>query len=203
MTADHPPLAVAVLAAGAGRRFGAIKPLAVLAGRTLLRRALDTARQLPDADVYVVLGAEVEAIIANNQLQGAHILYNPYWREGMAASLRHAAQELKHYSGILFLAVDQPLVTTQNLVSLTTAWKSDPERKAAAYYGGKPGIPAIFPKRCYPALTRLYGDRGAKPLLQDESDRPTLVVIPEAASDLDTMADLEEIEARLQSEQRR
>lgn len=192
-------LAVAVLAAGAGRRLGAIKPLAPLGGQTLLRRAVDTARQIPDADVYVVLGAHAQAIMAAGDAQDIQPIHNPDWEEGMGASLRQATQALGHYPGILFLAVDQPLVTAVDLTEMVTAWRAHPDRPVAAYYAGKPGIPAIFPRCRYPALLRLQGDAGAKSLLRDDRNPPITVPIPGAAHDVDTVESLRDIEAVLRS----
>lgn len=192
-----PRLAVAILAAGAGHRLGTIKPLALLDGQTLLRRAGDTVRRLPNADLFLVVGAHATIIQASQDTAGLSVIANPDWREGMAASLRHAVHHLAAYPGILFLAVDQPLVTLASLTQLVLLWRQHPNRKVAAYYGDRPGIPAIFPRHCYPALTSLHGDTGAKSLLCDPSDPPLTLAIPEAAADVDTPQALRQIELTL------
>lgn len=190
-------LAVVILAAGAGRRLGIIKPLAVVDGQTLLRRAADTARQLPGADLFLVVGAQSPIILASEDAKGPGVIHNTGWQEGMASSLRRAVQELDAYPAILFLAVDQPLITPLHLIQLANLWRQQPDRKVAAWYGERPGIPAIFPRRCYPALARLQGDTGAKALLCDAGDPPLTLAIPEGAADVDTPAALRQIEIAL------
>lgn len=198
MTVNTPPrLAVAVLAAGAGRRLGIIKPLAMLAGQTLLRRTAETVRQLPHADPFLVVGAQATIVLASEDARGLGVIANPDWQEGMAASLRRAVQHLSTYPGILFIAIDQPLVRAPQLLQLANLWRQHPDRKVAAHYGGRPGIPAIFPRRCYAALAALHGDTGAKSLLRDPADPPLTLAIPEAAADVDTPAALRQIETVL------
>lgn len=198
MTMHAPPrLAVAILAAGAGHRLGIIKPLAMLDGQTLLRRAADTVRQLPHTDPFLVVGAHSTIILASQDAQGLSVIPNPDWQEGMAASLRHAARELSVYPGMLLVAVDQPLVTLTQLTQLVNLWRKHPDRKVAAYYGDRPGIPVIFPRRCYAALAALHGDTGAKSLLCDPSDPPLTLAMPEAAADVDTPAALHQIDSVL------
>lgn len=198
MTMNAPPrLAVAILAAGAGRRLGIIKPLALLDGQTLLRRTAETVRQLPHVDPFLVVGAHSTIVLASQDAGDLGVVTNPDWQEGMAASLRHTVQHLSAYPGVLFIAVDQPLVTLAQLTQLVTLWRQHPDRKVAAYYGDRPGIPAIFPRRCYAALAALYGDIGAKSLLRDPADPPLTVALPEAAADVDTPAALRQIETVL------
>lgn len=197
MTHAAPRLAVVILAAGAGRRLGTIKPLALLDGQTLLRRAAAIVRRLPNADPFLVVGAHSTIILASQDTEGLSVIANPDWQEGMAASLRHAVHQLDAYPGILFLAIDQPLVTLASLTQLVLLWRKHPNRKAAAWYGDSPGIPAIFPRRCYAALADLHGDSGAKSLLCDLSDPPLTLTIPEAAADVDTPVALRQIETVL------
>ena len=56
-----PELAALVLAAGAGRRFGAIKPLAEVRGQPLVRHAIALADAVQPCSLQVVLGAQHEA----------------------------------------------------------------------------------------------------------------------------------------------
>jgi molybdopterin-guanine dinucleotide biosynthesis protein A len=78
-------LHVAVLAAGAGRRFGGGKLDADLAGRPVAAWALGAAQAL-GASVHVVAGPDVPACLAGR----ADLTINPDAASGMGSSLRHA-----------------------------------------------------------------------------------------------------------------
>lgn len=191
MTAE---LRIAVLAAGAGRRFGGAKLLAPLAGRPLLAWALEAARAQRNARVALVVGCRAAEVAAAVDLAGVEVVPNPYWREGIASSIRCAAASLAAgEAGLLLLGGDQPLVGAGGLASLIARWAGRPDRPAAARYCGVLGLPALFPRAQLAALEGLAGDRGARRLLAGA----TPCDLPLAALDVDTPEDLERAERLL------
>ena len=135
---------IVVLAAGASTRLGTPKQLIVHAGRTLLRRAAETALEAvnppPVADaltgahaapldgteppgrvpVVVVLGAEAGRM--RGELEGLDVLVaeNPLWREGLSTSLRAGLDALDP-PGAGGSAVDAVLFTTCDQPHVTAA----------------------------------------------------------------------------------
>jgi CTP:molybdopterin cytidylyltransferase MocA len=178
-------VAALVLAAGAGRRMGGPKALLDLGGETLLRRAVRAALEAGCAPVLAVVG-DWDPGLANLE---ARAVPNPEAAEGMASSIRAGVAELPGGTeAVLLAAVDQPAVDADLLGRLLDLHRREPERPAACAYAGTLGIPAILPRRLFPELLALRGDRGAKALLLREN--ATALPFPEGARDLDRPEDL-------------
>jgi CTP:molybdopterin cytidylyltransferase MocA len=191
-------LACILLAAGASRRLGRPKQLVRHRGRPLLMLAAKAARRtLPRSPLVVVLGAEparLRLVLARARWR-ARAVVNARWREGMATSLRAGLAALgRRVQAALVLTVDQPAVDAAALARLVRAWRRKPGIPAAARYEGRPGVPAVLPRRYWRAVKSLRGDEGARALLRGNA-AITLVDMPEAALDVDTPADLERLAA--------
>lgn len=180
-----------VLAAGGARRFGRRK-LAVGAGRgTLLGMAAATAMAVTGQRCVVVLGADAargRAILAERRLQ---VVVNRQWRQGMSSSLRAgiAALPLSATAALVLLA-DQFAVGPADLRHLASAWRRRPRLPAAAVVDGRPGAPAVLPRRLFGRVAALRGDQGARQLFRSGAVPFTAVNLPAAASDLDGPGDL-------------
>jgi molybdenum cofactor cytidylyltransferase len=188
-----------LLAAGGSRRLGRPKQLVRHSGHTLLQRALGAARgALPEAPLIVVVGAHAARVRA--VLVRAHrtvrIVTNARWQGGMATSLQKGIAAVPRTArAALVLVVDQPHLGAAGLARLLRAWRRRPGVAAAARYDGRVGVPAVLPRRLWRKLRELHGDQGARALLRD-NDRLTLVDLPEASFDVDTLADVERLRAR-------
>ncbi|MBT5106994.1 MAG: nucleotidyltransferase family protein [Porticoccaceae bacterium] len=189
-------VAVVILAAGAATRFGSAKQLAEIGGKSMLQRVLDNCSDRQEADLFLVLGANQEAIRTKIQIDEPQVICNPNWQEGIGSSIRTATAKLKNeYEGILFVAGDQPLVNSQKLGLLLDKWRESPELICAAKYQNTLGIPAIFPRNSYSKLSALSGDRGAKQVLLENKNDIQSVEIAEAATDIDRPEDLNRFNA--------
>ena len=156
-----------VLAAGAGRRFGAgAKQLAVLRGRPLLSHALDAAWAVPLLDpLVVVLGAHAEAIRSAVDLSGLVVVECADWASGQAASLRAGVAAAGDVDAAVVLLGDMPFVTGQVIAGavdhLSGRWDA-----VRCVYDGKPGHPVVLGRRVLAEVPRLSGDVGARELLR-------------------------------------
>ncbi|HEX6994612.1 MAG TPA: nucleotidyltransferase family protein [Gammaproteobacteria bacterium] len=189
-----PAVTAVVLAAGGSSRLGTPKQLARLRGRALLARAVDAAAAATGRPVIVVVGAaalRLRALVARSFPQSAvEVVYHAGWRSGLAGSLRRGLAALPDDAhAVLCVLSDQPLVDARSLSRLVAAWRRRPGRAAAARYSGRLGVPAIVPRRSFPALRALDGDQGARRVLAADP-RVTAVEMPEAAFDVDTVEDL-------------
>ncbi len=179
------PLPAIVLAAGAGRRMGGPKALLEVGGETLLRRAVRVAVEAGCTPVLAVVGAW-DPCLADLE---ARTVPNPDASDGMASSIRAGVAALpEEAEAALLLAVDQPAVDAALLRQLADLHRREPIRPAACAYAGTLGIPAILPRRLFPELLALRGDRGAKALLFRED--AAALPFPEGARDLDRPEDL-------------
>lgn len=189
-----------ILAAGAGRRFGAgksgAKLLAPLAGAPVIRRTVEAVVSAGLQDVVVATGAEHEAIAAALEGLACRFVRTHDWEEGMAASLRTGLAALApDASGVFVFLGDMPLVP----VALCGALAQQAE--AAGYaarprVSGTPGHPAAFTRAAFPDLTRLSGDSGAAALLKDRREGVAYIETEAfgAVLDIDSPAELEAAE---------
>jgi CTP:molybdopterin cytidylyltransferase MocA len=160
----------------------------------LLVRALDAAHGAPmaDEDIVVVLGAHALRLrlLLRRHSPAVRIAPNPRWMTGLASSLRAGlAAAPRDAAAALVLLVDQPDVDAASLRRLINAWGKRPGVPAAARYAGRAGVPAVLPRRVWRTIRALDEDAGARAFLRGASEL-TLVDMPEAELDIDTVRDL-------------
>ena len=91
---------------------------------------------------------------------------------------------------ILLMLADLPLITTEHLENLVTAWAQAPTSIIASAFEDTLGPPIVFPKTDFDALLELSGDRGARPVIDANRDRVQAIACEEAAFDIDRPEDL-------------
>ncbi|MEO6816583.1 MAG: nucleotidyltransferase family protein [Edaphobacter sp.] len=179
---DSAGIAAVVLAAGASRRLGSPKQLAMLGDETLLERAVRLAREAGCSPVIVVLGADYEQVLADCRLGDAVPVIHDAWEDGMGPSIALGVRACEGVAGVVVMTCDQPAVTVQQLQALMRG----PDVKASSY-GGRKGVPAFFPSRYFDELKTLIGDVGARDML-----RPAEALeLENGELDVDTVEDLE------------
>lgn len=170
-----------ILAAGASRRFGEAKQLALLAGETLLARAVRMAGEAGCKPVVVVLGAGAAEIGAECGLRRAVIVVNEGWAEGMASSIRAGVGCLvDKVDGVILMTCDQPGVDAGHLRRLMAR---DAAERTASSYAERRGVPAYFPAGDFSRLLTLKGDEGARELLAEAAS----IELPGGELDVDTL----------------
>ena len=191
-----------VLAAGASRRFGSIKPLARYGGQPMLQLAVSRASEAVGA-VWVVLGAHAAELAPLLRHSGATVLINRHWQEGLASSIRAGIARLPaSCGGVLLALADQPRVTAEDFRRLAAAWLRQPESIVAARHGSVTGAPAILPRCLFSDLGQLRGDTGARRLIERYASRTVCVPMPSASFDVDTPEDLAALSALAAADER-
>ena len=178
-------LQIIVLAAGSGARFAnAPGP-----DRPALQVMLSRATALAGHAVTVVLGAQAAEIAPALGRLPVSLVVSRDWSEGIAASIRAGLQSLSgSCAAALLLRADQGAVTSADLQRLADNWRRSPRAIVAAQYGGRYGLPAIFPRAEFPALLRLRGDQDADLLLRSPAAGVIGVPMPGAAAEPDRAA---------------
>lgn len=187
-------LHILILAAGASKRLGQPKQLVRLDGRPLLHTMVSHAVAVAGHAVTVVVGAHAQELAMLLKHSPASVIVNRHWHEGIGASIRYGVAALPPAcDAVLMMLADQVGVSSDDLKRLVSAWKGQDNSLVASLYSGTVGVPAIFPRWCFSDLSSLRGDVGAKVVLQRHSDRLIRVPMPNAAMDLDTPEQLEEL----------
>jgi molybdenum cofactor cytidylyltransferase len=153
-----------LLAAGAGRRYG--KPKVLVDG--WLTAAVTALRDGGCDDVILVLGAA--AVPAP---PGVTAVIAPDWHTGLSASVRaglaHADRAGADYA--VLHVVDTPDVGPAVVTRVLQRALASRSGLARAYYGDRPGHPAVIARGHWPALIDgLAGDRGAAAYLRAARD---------------------------------
>jgi CTP:molybdopterin cytidylyltransferase MocA len=194
-------LAVVILAAGAGSRFGAPKQLASVNGLPILVTALAAAATLP-GPIYVVVGAHgelVQALLANlpaalnRQLAGRlYTLHNPEWMAGQASSLHVSLRNLpSEIEAAIWMPVDQPYLDPALLGRLATAWRKGADLAAPQVNGELRGAPALFDRLHWPELLLVQGDSGGRSVLRSHAAEVVAITSTDTSlRDIDSPADL-------------
>ncbi|MEU1452493.1 nucleotidyltransferase family protein [Streptomyces avermitilis] len=199
MTENEDQVAGLLLAAGGGRRLGG-RPKALLEhrGRPLVEHVAGVLRAAGSTRVYVVLGAQADAVRERAVLPGCILVDNPDWELGMGTSLR-AGLEAMHGTGVraaLVSLVDQPGIGPAAVARVRAAYTS-PSTLASAAYDGVRGHPVLFGAAHWAAVAaNATGDRGARAYLKAHESAITLVECGDVAEayDIDTVADLVHLE---------
>ena len=184
--------AALVLAAGEGSRLGRPKALVRLDGELLVERSVHVGREAGCDPVVVVLGASARDVAQEADLEGALVLVNDAWPQGMGSSLRVGLRALKEIGveHAVVLLVDQPAVTADIVRRVADA----PDAPAvAASYGGRAGNPvrlraSIWDDVCAAAA----GDVGARAWMRQHPNDVQVVACDDLGSDedIDTADDL-------------
>jgi xanthine/CO dehydrogenase XdhC/CoxF family maturation factor/CTP:molybdopterin cytidylyltransferase MocA len=189
--ASEMELYAVVLAAGGSRRFGGIKQLLELDGKSLLKRVIDLAGNALGNRVKLVLGIKHNKLQREADGYDLEIVVNQEWEHGVASSLRAGIRALPaRCQGALILFCDQPYIKEAHLRRMIEAWLREPARIVASAYADTLGVPAIFPSSYFTSIMALQGDTGAKSIIEKNLENVTRVSIPEAAIDIDTQDDL-------------
>ena len=173
-------IALVLLAAGRGQRFGGRKLAATLGNKPLARHAADSL-------LTIGFGAHIAIVSPDTPpLPGyAQIMLEPAGApQSRSVTLGVAMAQNGGAQAVLIALADMPLVPLAHIRALIAAF--DGNRLASR---GPHGLlpPVLFGAQHFAALCSLDGDRGAGALLHDA---PALTLSADAALDVDRAEDL-------------
>jgi pimeloyl-ACP methyl ester carboxylesterase/CTP:molybdopterin cytidylyltransferase MocA len=144
------------------------------------------------SNVLVVAGDDAARVTqAVEGIPGVEVVVNDMWHTGQASSLRAGVARAIETGcdAVLIMLSDQPLVDAGCLRKLISHFGHG-HQAVAAKYSGVLGVPALFGAKYFGALLEMEGDHGAGRWLRENAERVVAVELPEAATDVDTPADL-------------
>jgi CTP:molybdopterin cytidylyltransferase MocA len=191
-------VAVALLAAGRGLRFGGDRPkqLVQLGGRPLIEYALATVCASGLAPVLCVVSDERVAAVVPDAVQ---VLHNDEPERGIASSLQVALRALVPRDDVEAVVVglaDQPRVGVEAYRRVAAA----PDRLAVATYNGVNGNPVKIARPLWDAALALAGDEGARVLVREYGAVKVVCDDTGEAADVDTPEALAALERTWRSQ---
>ena len=193
------PIAGVLLAAGMSTRMGNNKLFVELEGKSLLRRAVETARDAGLLPILVVLGHERDR--ARNELAGlpCQLVENPDYARGMNTSLRAgiAAVPESADAAVVMLA-DMPFVSAAMIRALVERFRSASAPLALSLYDGVIAPPTLYGRALFPEIDALDGDGCGKRIIQQHRGQAIEVSWPaQALTDLDLPEDVQRVRSLL------
>ncbi len=197
MTENNLNVGIIILAAGSSGRFGQPKQLLRFDGKTLIRRAVESALESNCLPVIVVLGSNFDLIKSEIENLDCEIVFNEKWQTGMGSTIETGLKTLLEISpdssAVIIALCDQPFVHSEHFDKIIDTFFETKKPIIASRYDEIPGVPALFAKEFFPVLMSLDGDHGAQEIIKNNYASVEKIILPEAAFDIDTKADFEKI----------
>ncbi|MFT6328311.1 MAG: molybdenum cofactor cytidylyltransferase [Bermanella sp.] len=192
-----------LLAAGESRRFNDTKQLAFVDKKPMLVGTVEMLKNAKFNSITVVLGANasnvknvlqqvsLESALGSNRFPSVNAIIAHKWQQGMGASIAAGIENLAQDITHVFIGLtDQVEIRSEQCNLMMIASRKNPNKIVAAFYNGKLGAPAIFPKAYFAELALLENDKGARNILRANAAHIISIDMPEAARDIDTKKDL-------------
>lgn len=161
---EHTGPGCLIMAAGSSTRFGANKLLTPVQGRSMIRRVLDAVPAERFARVTVV--TRYPEILQLARDYGFDALENRRPELGASHTVALGTQHMCSCAAICYLVADQPLLRRESIARLLDRWEREPDAIFRAACGTQQGNPCLFPRRFFPELMALTGDRGGSAVLR-------------------------------------
>lgn len=182
-------IALILLAAGRGERFGGGKLAATLAGKPLARHAADCLRAIPFAGYFAIVGPDTPPLPGYETT----LLDPPGAPQSRSLALGIAAARACGARAVLVALADMPLIPRSHFDAMLGQFNGN---LLASLGPDSLMPPALFGARHFIALAALEGDRGAGSLLRDA---PTIILPVGTALDVDRPEDLARAQDWLES----
>lgn len=189
-----PKIGCLIMAAGNASRFGSNKLFAAYRGKSLFELALLAVPPKLFSRVTVV--SQYERALALAAQYGFDAILNSQPELGISRTIRLGTQAMLDCDAILYMVADQPLLQPNSVCAVAERWMREPDCIVGAAHNGVRGNPCIFPKKFFPELLALSGDKGGSRVIRQHEDSLRLVEIPpEELYDCDTKLALDKLKA--------
>ena len=195
MTANTPE--IIVCACGKSSRFSMNKLLFQFEnGNSVLHTTLSNIVNNTNYRCTVIIPPQQPELLQLVEQFGATALVMQPASNGLGETIAFAVNNLHHAAGWLICLADMPFIPAEiynKICELTHLNKI-----IAPSYKNRRGHPVYFPKRFYPQLISLSGDKGASSIINRfENDQKLFPVSCQAVvEDIDVMSDLDNLSAK-------
>lgn len=180
-----------LLAAGNSVRFGKNKLFALVDGKPMLERAIETAAKTKIP--FVVVTQAGKAADTAKDL-GAEVIINSRPEYGLSYSVHLGTEHFSDKNALIFMVCDQPYLKAETIQHLVSEFYMSPKRIACISSENRRGNPAMFDISFAPALMALEGDTGGREIIRANPDEVLLVnASSNELKDIDRKSDLNNI----------
>ena len=183
-----------ILAAGASRRMGSLnKLLAFIAGKPLVRHAVEAFVATSLSPIIVVIGYEADKVAAALEGLPVQLVVNPDHAAGQGSSVGAGVEAIDDkITDVMIGLGDMPLLPSTLLDFLIHAHIGHEEHLrniTIPVFEGQRGNPVLWGKTFFPKLITLTSDRGGRQLLNDHKAAQHLVACDHSSvlRDVDTV----------------
>ncbi|MEO6059761.1 MAG: NTP transferase domain-containing protein [Candidatus Limnocylindria bacterium] len=184
------PVGAVILAAGASRRFGSPKQLAVVGERTLLEHAIDAAAAANLAPVAAVVPVWLSRPARYNDPRLRWVRH-PFPERGLSSSLRLGLDAIRDEVGAVVILLGDQLLGPALIDQILAARGRKP--LIATEAGGVLAPPLLIERSQFVLVDGLSGDIGLRETLRDNLALVHAIAVAEHARDIDTPSDLERL----------
>lgn len=185
-----------LMAAGAAKRFGSNKLIALYKGVPLYVRAMDAIPTELLSAVIVVSGCE--DVLAEAEERGFCVVENNRPEEGVSRTIRLGLDKARALDAdaAMFMVCDQPLLARESVAALLEDFAAHPDQIVSMADGARRGNPAVFPRRFFNELYALPADNGGSGVIRQNENALRLHQIgnPRELADVDAAKDLRDID---------
>lgn len=186
-----PRIAVLVLAAGQSRRMGPDNKLLLpVAGKPMVRHAVEAALGSAATTTIVVTGHEADAVRAALDGTGARFVHNPRYADGLSTSMIAGLDAVPaDCDGAVVCLGDMPQIPAGLIDRLISGWNPVEGRAIVVpVREGKRGNPVLFDRSLFAAMREVAGDTGARHLIGLHEDLVAEIAVDDDAifTDVDT-----------------
>lgn len=169
--------------------MGQLKQLLPLNGKPMIRHCLDSLVSSGIKEIVVVLGSRNQEMI--NAVNGRHVraVFNAVSESDMAESLKTGLRAVDGPSdGILISLADQPLVSSETIITLINTHVREPDKIIIPVYKTKKGHPVLLPKSL---LKDIFDGGTLRDIIKKHSERVRLIPVTDegVVLDVDTVED--------------
>jgi len=181
-------IATIILAAGESKRMKGVKQMLPWKDTTLLGHAIEQAIESEAEAVFVVLGANKDAILSSVDTGHTTIIMNDDWSMGMGASIATALRYIRlnkfDFDAVLIRLIDQPLLSVSHYNKLINSYIETNSITSTSYASGC-GVPVVFDKKYFNELMILKSDKGAKEIINRHKKNVCIIDSKGKTIDLD------------------
>lgn len=162
---------------------------------TILEHVVENLLRSRIGELILVLGHESGPIKARFEGAPVKMALNPHYKEGMSTSITCGIMEASPESDAFLIALgDQPLVRSEVVDRLVSAYEDSGKGIVVPSFGGLTGHPVIFDLKYRDALLSLTGDKGGKTIIAAHPEDVQQVEVETASVvyDIDKWEDYQE-----------